>query len=78
MYRIRKSALALALKDTAPHTFAVYKHPDGFIFTLDGTAMLETERGDIRKFRKLEAIVSLAQALDITHFTVSLRPESAS
>ena len=66
--------MSTGIKDKAQHTFTAYKNPDGFILTIDGNVTLETERGDIRKFRKLDALCSLIKDLGVDKFTVSLHP----
>jgi hypothetical protein len=38
----------------------------------DYNALLETNRGEIRKFRKLDALVSLVKALGVDKFSVRL------
>jgi len=42
--------------------------------TIDDKALLETERGKVREFRKLDALVSLVKELGVDRFSVSLRP----
>jgi hypothetical protein len=40
----------------------------------DGVMTLETERGKVREFRKLDALASLVKELGVDQFSVSLKP----
>ena len=73
MFRIKKSAIVQALQDSQDHTFTVYEYPDGYTLTLDDKACLETERGEIRKFKKLDVAASMVKELGVDSFTVSLK-----
>lgn len=74
MLRIKQSSIAQALQEGGQHIFTVYEYPDGYVLTLDDLACLETARGELRKFRKLGALVGLIKELGIGGFTVSLKP----
>jgi hypothetical protein len=74
MFRIKQSAIAQALQESDDHSFTAYQSADGYYtLTIDGKAMLETERGKVREFRKLGALVNLVEELGIDSFTVSLK-----
>jgi hypothetical protein len=75
MFRIKQSAIALALQESDTHTFAACQSADGYYtLTIDNKALLETERGRIREFRKLDALASLVKELGVDQFNVSLKP----
>jgi hypothetical protein len=74
MYRIKKSAIVRAMQDSPNHTFTVYEHPDGYTLTLDDKACLETERGEVRKFKKLDVAASMVKELGVDRFTVAFKP----
>ena len=75
MFRIKESAIARALQESGDHTFTVYQSANGYYtLTLDDKALLETERGKVREFRKLDALVSLVKELGVQKFSVSLKP----
>ena len=75
MLRIKQPAIAMSLKEGDTHTFTATQGGNGyFTLTLDGRVVLETERGKIREFRKLDALVSLVKELGVDQFTVSLKP----
>jgi hypothetical protein len=44
------------------------------VLTLDDKALLETERGEVREFKKLDAAASLLRELGIEKFSVVLKP----
>ena len=78
MFRIKESAIARALQEGGNHTFTATQGENGyFILTIDNKALLETERGKPREFRRLDALVSLLVELGINQFTVSLKPALA-
>ena len=74
MFRIKQSAIARSLQEGTQHTFTVYEYPDGYVLTLDDKALLETERGEVREFRKLDAAARLLKELGVDKFSVSLKP----
>jgi len=75
MFRIKESAIARALQESDGHTFSAYQSANGhYTLTLDDKALLETERGKVREFRKLDALASLVKELGIDQFSVSLKP----
>ena len=75
MFRIKQSAVARALQEGSQHTFTVYQCADGnYTLTIDDRALLETERGEPRDFRKLDALVNLLKELGVDKFSVSLKP----
>ncbi len=75
MFRIKESAIARALKESDDHTFTVCQSTNGYyMLTIDDKALLETERGKVREFRKLDALVSLVKELGVQKFSVSLKP----
>ena len=75
MFRIKQSAVARALQEGSQHTFTVYQCADGYYtLTIDDKALLETERGKVREFRKLDALVSLVKELGVDQFNVVLKP----
>ena len=75
MFRIKQSAVARALQEGSQHTFTVYQCADGYYtLTIDDRALLETERGEVREFRKLDALASLVKELGVDQFSVSLKP----
>jgi hypothetical protein len=74
MFRIKKSAIVRSLQEGTQHTFTVYEYPDGYVLTLDDKALLETERGEVREFKKLDAAASLLRELGIEKFSVVLKP----
>ena len=76
MFRIKQSAIARSLQEGTQHAFTVYEYPDGYVLTLDNKALLETERGEPREFRKLDALVNLLKELGIDQFSVSLKPHT--
>ena len=75
MFRIKESAIARALQESDGHTITAYQSDNGnYTLTLDDKALLETERGKVREFRKLDALVSLVKELGVNRFRVSLKP----
>ena len=75
MFRINKAAVARALQEGSQHTFTVYQCAEGYYtLTIDDRALLETERGEVREFRKLDALVSLVKELGVDRFSVVLKP----
>jgi hypothetical protein len=75
MFRIKKSAVARALQEGGQHTFTVYQCADGYYtLSIDNKALLETERGEVREFRKLDALVSFVKELGVDKFSVLLKP----
>lgn len=77
MFRIKQSAIALALQESDDHTFTVCQSADGrYMLTIDDKALLETERGKVREFRKLDALVSLVKTFGVDSFSVSLNLSS--
>ena len=74
MFRIKQSAIARSLQEGTQHTFTVYEYPSGYVLTLDDKALLETERGEVREFRKLDAAARLLKELGVDKFSVSLKP----
>ena len=70
MFRIKQSAIARSLQEGTQHTFTVYQCADGNYTR----ALLETERGEPREFRKLDALVNLLKELGVDKFSVSLKP----
>jgi hypothetical protein len=74
MYRIKKAAIAKALQENAGHTLTAYPVTDGFVLTINDNAMLETERGDVRIFSKLDTLLNIAKELGVGRFTVSMQP----
>ena len=75
MFRIKQSAVARALQEGSQHTFTVYQCADGnYTLTIDDRALLETERGEPREFRKLDALVNLLKELGVDKFSVVLEP----
>jgi len=75
MFRIKESAIARALQEGGNHTFTATQGDNGYYtLTLDDKALLETERGKVREFKKLDALVSLVKELGVQKFSVSLKP----
>lgn len=75
MYRIKKAAIAQALQENSQHILTAYPVTDGFVLTINDNAMLETERGEIRTFAKLDTLYSLVKELgNVGRFTVSMQP----
>ena len=65
----------MSLKEGATHSFtATQGSNDYFTLTLDGRVVLETERGKVREFRKLDALVNLLKELGVDRFSVVLEP----
>jgi len=74
MFHVKQSAIARALQESDDHTFSAYQCANGYYtLTLDDKALLETEREEIRKFRKLDALVNLVKELGVDQFSVSLK-----
>ena len=78
MFHVKQSAIAQALQESDGHTFTAYQSANGYYtLNLDDKALLETERGKVREFRKLDALVSLLESLGIDQFSVMLKPALA-
>ena len=75
MLRIKQPAIAMSLKEGDTHTFTATQGGNGYYtLIIDGTACLESMRGKVREFRKLDALVSLLESLGVDQFSVMLKP----
>ena len=75
MFHVKQSAIVQALQESDAHIFTVYQSDNGYYtLTLDGNACLVTERGKVREFRKLDALVNLLKELGVDKFSVVLEP----
>jgi len=64
-----------ALQESDGHTFTATQGENGYYtLVIDGVMTLETERGKVREFRKLDALVSLLESLGVDQFSVVLNP----
>jgi len=75
MLRIKQPAIAMSLKDVDTHTFNALQSANGYYtLVIDDKALLETERGKVREFRKLDALANLLESLGIDQFSVKINP----
>jgi hypothetical protein len=75
MLHIKYSALAQALQESGAHIFTATQGANGYYtLVIDDKALLETERGRIRAFRKLDALANLLESLGIGQFSVKINP----
>jgi hypothetical protein len=74
MHRIRKAAMVKAINDNANHTVAAYPYGEGYLLTMDDHATLENEHGEIRIFKKLDALAILVKDSGLDSFTVHTKP----
>ncbi|MEI6067948.1 MAG: hypothetical protein WCP96_11435 [Methylococcaceae bacterium] len=77
MFRIKQSSIAQTLEEGNNHSFTASQGDDGYYtLTIDDKALLENARGEIRRFRKLDTLVSLVKGLGVDSFSVSLNLSS--